>query len=209
MESLLWTSGIQQWFTVPYKSAQNGLAERGFRTIFDGVRTVLAQSQVPVQLWLEALMYVNYTRNRLPHSRRPNTTPYEMLYKKKPMVSHLRTFGSRVYVHLPKVQRQYSKVGVRAEPYILVGYDEHSKGYRCLRIEDLTKISIVHDCKIDETTLGLPQVTKNQGESKGNFSLPKNDNNIAPVITKNQEEKPPSPTSGGGTRSRRAFLVSK
>ena len=46
----------------------------------------------------------------------------------KPTVGHLRMFGCRVYIHLPKEKR--SKLEPSGKKGIFVGYSETSKAYR-------------------------------------------------------------------------------
>ena len=50
--------GIRHFVTNPRASIENGLAERLIRTIFNGVRTVLLDSQLPQSLWGEATQYL-------------------------------------------------------------------------------------------------------------------------------------------------------
>lgn len=56
-------------------------------------------------------------------------TPFEALYGMKPNLRHLRVLGCKCFVHIPKSLR--SKFGAKAFQAIFVGYDTHTKGYRC------------------------------------------------------------------------------
>ena len=46
--------------------SQNGLAERTIGVLFEMVRTLMADSELPLQFWGECLIMCNYLRNRLP-----------------------------------------------------------------------------------------------------------------------------------------------
>ena len=52
-----------------------------------------------------------------------------MYFKKRPNLAHLRVFGSITYVHVPKEKRR--KLDAKPENYILVGYSDEQKGYKC------------------------------------------------------------------------------
>ena len=54
--------------------------------------------------------------------------PYEAWYKQKPSVSHVRIFGSDVYMHVLKQFRQ--KLDFKCKKCILMEYSEISKAYR-------------------------------------------------------------------------------
>jgi len=58
--------GIAHEFTVPYSSAQNGLAEQAIRTTIDDVRTLLHDSGLGHSYWVEAASYSVFTRNLIP-----------------------------------------------------------------------------------------------------------------------------------------------
>jgi hypothetical protein len=56
-------------------------------------------------LWEEAAMTVVYVQNRLSHSTLELKTPEEVFIGKKLEVSHLKIFGSPVFIHIPKEKR--------------------------------------------------------------------------------------------------------
>jgi hypothetical protein len=65
---------------------------------------VLAENGLSQNLWAEALVTVNYARNRTPVSAH-GRTPWEMFTGQVPTVSHMRVFGSTAYIHAPKEKR--------------------------------------------------------------------------------------------------------
>ena len=59
-----------------YTPAQNGVAERGNRTLLDGACSMLLASNLPPGLWAEAICYLVYIRNRVLSSS-ITMTPFE------------------------------------------------------------------------------------------------------------------------------------
>jgi hypothetical protein len=121
--------GILHQTTVPYTPQQNGKAERLNRTLMEKVRAMLVDSGFPHKLWAEAAVTANYLRNRSPVSDKAKT-PWELLFKSQPDVSHLRVFGAKAYVVIPKEKR--TKLDEVSQPGRLVGYATGSKAYRVL-----------------------------------------------------------------------------
>lgn len=114
--------------TVPYTPEQNGVSERYYRSILEKSRCMLADCNAPKQMWSNAVNTAVYLINRSPTKKLEGALPDEKWTDQKVDVSHLRIFGSRVYVHLPKAKRK--KLDFKSEECILVGYSETSKGYR-------------------------------------------------------------------------------
>jgi transposase InsO family protein len=127
--------GISKQYTTTYSSNQNGVAERLYLTLFDGVRTLLIDSKLPLTLWDEAAMSMAYTRNRSPTSANSLVTPYELFHGTKPDVSHLKTFGSTCFALTTPYQRRITKsfkLTERSEKCSFMGYSNDSKSYRLL-----------------------------------------------------------------------------
>ncbi|KAJ3486618.1 hypothetical protein NLJ89_g11795 [Agrocybe chaxingu] len=157
MKAYLDTSGITMQVTAPYAHAQNGKAERFIRTIEEGGQVLLADSGLPASFWGDAVLTTQYLRNRLPTSTLPaGTTPYEVLFGRKPDLSHLRVWGCRCFVTIPPELR--SKAGNRRFEAIFVGYEENCVGWR---VRDLNgKYHFSRDVIFDELTpgrLGIPR----------------------------------------------------
>jgi hypothetical protein len=68
-------NGIFTQYPMPSEPQQNGVAERRNRTLMDMVRSMLSYSDLPVQLWMEALKTVVHILNRVPNKSVPKT-PY-------------------------------------------------------------------------------------------------------------------------------------
>ncbi|GAB4814243.1 hypothetical protein N2152v2_001289 [Parachlorella kessleri] len=139
--------GIKLETTVRYTPEQNGAAERLNRTLMDKVRPMLTDSGLPKTLWAEAVVAASYVRNRSPVSKR-DKTPWELFFGQKPGVSHLRTFGARVYALTPKELR--GKLDPTSEAGRFIGYPANTKGYKVLL--DNGRIVISRDVKFLEVS---------------------------------------------------------
>jgi transposase InsO family protein len=94
--------GILHQRSQPYSPQSNGTAERKNRSLCETTRCLLYQSFLPKALWTEALQHACYLHNRRPTKARANLTPEEIFSGKAQDISHLRIFGTRVFVHVPK-----------------------------------------------------------------------------------------------------------
>lgn len=90
-----------------------------------------------------------YVINRLPPWPGKESSPFELLYHRKPNVSYFRIFGSICYVHLFKHHR--TKLDPKARRCIFVGYDNHRKGWKCLDPET-NMIVVSRDVVFDEVS---------------------------------------------------------
>jgi hypothetical protein len=146
MTTFLSKRGIMHRKTAGYSPEQNGSAERLNRDLQEKGRTMLEDSRLGEELWAEAMVTANYTRNRLP-SRVHRKTPCEKFFGKKPDVSHMRVFGARAYMHIPKENRK--KMQSVSERGVFVGYEPDCKAYRVLRERD-GRILVSRDVIVDE-----------------------------------------------------------
>lgn len=121
--------GINHGFSAPYTPQQNGLIEREIRTVLDSARTMLLKANLTQQLWAEAVSTAVYLLNRVPTRNNPETTPYELWFKLKPNLKHLKVFGQRAFIHKPEREIE-SKWDVRSEEVYFVGYTPKVNTYR-------------------------------------------------------------------------------
>jgi hypothetical protein len=105
-------AGIIHQRTPPYTPQHNGVAERLNRTLLEKERAMRIAANLPKSTWGESLATANYLRNISPASGQERT-PWELFHGKKPDVSHLRVYGSRVYVK--KESSQVTKLEARSE----------------------------------------------------------------------------------------------
>jgi transposase InsO family protein len=120
--------GIRHQTTAPYSPEQNGVAERANRTLMEAARSMLHARAMDHKFWGEAVATAAYLRNRSSTKAVPDMTPEEAWSGSRPSISHLKVFGCRVYVHVPKEKR--SKLDAKTRECIMVGYCEDSKAYR-------------------------------------------------------------------------------
>jgi transposase InsO family protein len=124
MKKLLRKSGVKHEFTTPYCPEQKGIIERDNRTVLNCARSLLQSSNLEETYWAEAARTAVYLLNRTTNKRLEGKTPFELWYKKKPEVSHLKIFGSQAFIQVPTHARRkwdsHADIG-----YVLVGYNEN------------------------------------------------------------------------------------
>jgi transposase InsO family protein len=84
--------GIARQLTIPYTPQQNGVAERRNRTLFDMVRLMMTQANLPISFWGDTLLTAVYILNRVP-SKSVSSTPYELWNGVKPNLSYFYPWG--------------------------------------------------------------------------------------------------------------------
>src|SRR5947208_834877 len=83
-----------------------------------------------MQFWGEAVITETYIRNRSPSSSiQKGTTHYELFYRKKPSLSHLKTFGCQVYYTVAKEIRK-GKLDIRSRQAVFIGYTTSDRIYK-------------------------------------------------------------------------------
>jgi len=125
--------GITSEMTAPYKSQQNGKAERVSRTLMERVRAALLDAGAEEELCAEALASVFHVLNRS-LKEGLDVTPLEALTGRRPNIAGFRVWGSRARALMPKKQQR--KLEPRTDVGRLVGYTVGGKAYRIL--EDKT-----------------------------------------------------------------------
>ena len=97
--------------------------------------------------------------------------PYEAWTGVKPNLKHVKVFGCKAFVHVPR--KHSKKLGDRSKEYVFVGYDEEKKGYRLLDLKYPKNIFVERSVAFNENSfpaieLKLEREAKSriQGESK-------------------------------------------
>eukprot|EP00253_Pinus_taeda_P020895 PITA_20895 len=124
------TEGIRRELIAPHNPQHNGVAKRKNRTIVGAARAMLHDQGLPLHLWAEACNTVVYVQNHCPHKILGMSTPEEAYSSKSPNMSHLRIFGSPVYMHVTKDARK--KLEPTAEVGIFVGTLIHPTTIVCI-----------------------------------------------------------------------------
>lgn len=141
--------GIKHETSAPYSPQQNGVAERENRTLLEMARCMIhsSKTKIPLWIWGEAVAYAAYILNRIP-SNKSTKSPYETWTGRKPNLFHIRTFGSRTFVHIPDARR--TKLEAKCVEGVLVGFCENTKAYR-VYIPSQRRVAVSRDVIIDET----------------------------------------------------------
>ncbi|KAG4222827.1 hypothetical protein PC116_g28701 [Phytophthora cactorum] len=160
--------GIEQQTTVPYAHQTNGTAERAIRTIVTIGRSMLHHAKLDKCFWGEAAMTTIYVENRLPSPKIENKNPFEIVYKFKPSVKHMRVFGCRTYVLTPKEKRL--KWDPKARAGLFMGYEEVSKAYRVYDIE-AGQVVISRDVTFDESSFGVSTTSSSDDDDDASLDF--------------------------------------
>lgn len=102
-----------------YNPQQNGKIERGNRVIVEMARSMMNGAQLPQQCWADAVVAAAYIRNRCPTSVLNGKSPMEMITSSLINLDHLRIFGSKAQIMVPKEKRH--KLDVKAQSAVFVG----------------------------------------------------------------------------------------
>lgn len=120
--------GIRHQKTVPHTPQHNGVAERMNRTIVERIRSMLSLAKLPKIYWGEAVRTACYLINLSPSVPLDGDIPERVWSGKDVSYSHLRVFGCKAFVHVPKEKR--TKLDDKAIPCIFLGYGNDEFGYR-------------------------------------------------------------------------------
>uniref|UniRef100_H3H953 Integrase catalytic domain-containing protein n=1 Tax=Phytophthora ramorum TaxID=164328 RepID=H3H953_PHYRM len=134
MDALCDAKTIKQEFTVPYNPQQNVMSERMNRTLMEMTRCMLKESGLDKIYWCKAIMTATDIRNVLPNTSNPHVSPFEMVFKWKSRLDHMRVFGSECYAHVTKEKRK--KLDDSGVKCYFLGYAKQSKAYRLLNASD-------------------------------------------------------------------------
>uniref|UniRef100_T1IK68 Endonuclease n=1 Tax=Strigamia maritima TaxID=126957 RepID=T1IK68_STRMM len=142
-EDYLNSQGIEIQRTNPGSPEMNSMAQRINRTIHDGVRTVLDDTQLSEDLWAKLALTVVHLKNRFPHSSIGNQIPYVLFRGRKLVVTYLKVPGSIAYVHIPAHKRP-TKHSPRAWKGVMLGYAMSTRGYRIWDLDTNVVIETKH-----------------------------------------------------------------
>ncbi|GJT29981.1 putative reverse transcriptase domain-containing protein [Tanacetum coccineum] len=89
---------IKREYSIAKTPQQNGVAERGNRTLIEAARIMLADFKLPTIFWAEAVSTACYVHNRVLVVKPHNKTPYELFRGFKHALSFMRPFGCHVTI---------------------------------------------------------------------------------------------------------------
>ena len=134
---------IHHNFSAPRTPQQNGVVERKNKSLEEGVRTLLNETNQPKYFWVDVGSTVCYTLNRFLIRPILKKTPYELYKGRKPNISHLRVFGYKCFfLHNGKESR--AKFDAKFDEAIFLGYSLQSKKYRVFNRRTLCVKVFVH-----------------------------------------------------------------
>ncbi|GAU50368.1 hypothetical protein TSUD_284660 [Trifolium subterraneum] len=120
--------GIAHEKTPPKTPQLNGLAERMNRTLVERVRCMLSKAKLPQHYWGEALYTAVHVINLTPTVVLYSEVPDKIWFGKNVKYDHLRVFGCKAFVHVPKDER--SKLDAKSKQFIFIGYGKDEFGYK-------------------------------------------------------------------------------
>ena len=142
--------GIIHDFIVTGCSYRNGAVERAVRTMKEAMLTMLKDANLSNYYWPFAFQTWAYLDNRCGSRVIGWKTPFELMYNKKPDVSHLRVFGSMGYAIDGKAKANFEPKGRKC---FLLGYSPNHRAYQVLW-DDNGAIGYVRTAKFHETSSG-------------------------------------------------------
>ncbi|GJV38428.1 putative ribonuclease H-like domain-containing protein [Tanacetum coccineum] len=120
--------GIKRDYSNARTPQQNGVTERKNRTLIEAARTMLADSKLPTMFWTEAVSTACYVLNRVLITNPHNKTPYALLIRKTPSISHFKPFGCHVIIL--NTSDHLGKFDGKADEGYLIGYSASNRAYR-------------------------------------------------------------------------------
>jgi hypothetical protein len=185
--------GIKSQLTMPSTPQQNGVAERRNRTLLEMVRSMMAQANLPISYWGDALLTAVYILNRVP-SKSVSSTPYELWTGKKPNLSYFRLWGSAGIVH--DTSHKYEKLGPRGKKCIFIRYAEHSKGYVLIGEQTDGRVTEIESRDVDFIEDEFP--TRGEVERNLEFyeTMDREESALSRLV-ENDEEIPQTPRDSG------------
>nr|GEW05470.1 putative ribonuclease H-like domain-containing protein [Tanacetum cinerariifolium] len=119
---------IKREYSNPKTPQQNRVTERKNKTLIEAARTMLADSKLPTIFWTEAVRTACYVLNIVSITSPHNKTPYALLTRNIPSVSHFKPFG--FHVTILNTSDHLDKFDGKVDEGYIVGYSASNKAYR-------------------------------------------------------------------------------
>ena len=162
MQNFTRIQGIEHQKTTPGHSFQNGRAERGMRTLLDGVRTLL--NNKPTKFWTLALEHYTNIRNSLPTNSN-NSTAWQKIKGTEPRLNDILEFYTAIIVK----KRDGEKLSPRGEDARYVGFPRDRPGI--LAVTSDGKIRNYRDFQLTEESRNTEKQQENEDESDEEIEL--------------------------------------
>ncbi|GJX30716.1 putative ribonuclease H-like domain-containing protein, partial [Tanacetum coccineum] len=133
MDEFYGQKGIKREYSVARTPQQYGVAERKNKTLIEAVRTMLADSLLPIVFWAEEVNTAYYVLNRVLVTKPYNKIPYELIIGRAPSISFMRPFGCLITIL--NTLDPLGKFDGKAEEGFLVGYSVNSKAFKVFNTE--------------------------------------------------------------------------
>ncbi|KAE8965239.1 hypothetical protein PR001_g28792 [Phytophthora rubi] len=133
LKTFLALHGIRLVPTHPYTPEENALVEKLNGVLVNKMRAAMHAANLPDQLWPEVLQYIVGIDNMSATRALNGRTPSEKLLGQKPDLHKIRVCGSVGFIHVPKEKRR-TKLSLKSEPGLLLGFAHLSPGYRFLHL---------------------------------------------------------------------------
>jgi len=124
-------NGIYHNFFAPRTPQHNGVVERKNRSLEEGARTLLNETRLPNDFWVDVVHTICYTLNKVLIRLILKKNPYELYKGRKPNISHLRVFGCKCFI-LNNNKETLGKFHAKVDEAFFLGYSLHSKAYKVL-----------------------------------------------------------------------------
>lgn len=86
--------GVVLHLKASHSPEENGVSERGNRTISTKARSMMFESSMPLRFWVQACKTAVFLTNRtITCALSENRTPFEAWHYREPSVNHVRVFG--------------------------------------------------------------------------------------------------------------------
>ncbi|GKC68913.1 putative ribonuclease H-like domain-containing protein [Tanacetum coccineum] len=176
--------GIKREFSVARTPQQNGVSERRNRTLLEAVRTMLVESRLPTTFWAEAINTACYVLNRVLVIKPHNTTPYELIRGRTPLIDFMKPFGCLVTIL--NTRDHLGKFDGKADEGFFVGYSIVSKAMSIFDVDSLTismnYVSVVAGNQTNGITRTIDNIITGQAEKK---IEPEQEYILIPICTTN------------------------